>query len=111
MLDDPDRSFASSLFVKLEVLPKAVYNCCPDEVALYRAFFEKVTQWAQPDEQLIESALAEGEACGLGPMDALHVAAAVSVGASELVTTERPEKPIHRARAVAVRSIHPATGP
>lgn len=26
ILDDPNRAFVSSIFVKLEVLPKAVYN-------------------------------------------------------------------------------------
>jgi hypothetical protein len=26
VLDDPDRSFTSSIFIKREVLPKAIYN-------------------------------------------------------------------------------------
>jgi len=32
ILDDPSREFASSPFIKLEVLPKAVYNRKKDEV-------------------------------------------------------------------------------
>ena len=43
-------------------------------------------------------------------MDALHVAAAASVGAAELVTTEKPSRSIHRARAVKVVTIYPANG-
>jgi hypothetical protein len=30
-LDDPNREFASSIFVQLEVLPKAIYNQQPQE--------------------------------------------------------------------------------
>jgi hypothetical protein len=40
-------------------------------------------------------------------MDALHAAAAASVGAAELVTAEKPSRSIHRPRAVRVVTIHP----
>jgi len=39
VLDDPDRLFASSDFVRLEVLPKAVFNRRADEAEFYTAFF------------------------------------------------------------------------
>jgi hypothetical protein len=38
-------------------------------------------------------------------LDALHVAAVVSVNAEEWVTTEKINKPIHRATAIKVVSI------
>jgi hypothetical protein len=41
----------------------------------------------------------------LTAMDALHVAAAKAVGAIELVTTEKPTKPMFRCEGVSVRSI------
>jgi len=41
-------------------------------------------------------------------IDALHLAAAISVGAEELITTEKPNKPIHRATGITVVSIRPA---
>ena len=49
-------------------------------------------------------AIAEEEArkYGLGALDALHVAAAHLLGADELVTTEGPQKPLHRSRLVHV---------
>ena len=52
---------------------------------------------------------ADREAClfGLSAMDALHVAAAVSVGAEELVTTEGPDRPIHRTGSVKIVSVKP----
>jgi hypothetical protein len=39
-------------------------------------------------------------------MDALHVAAAVLAGATELITTEKPDKSIHRTRSIQVISIY-----
>ncbi len=39
VLDDPDRAFASSVFVRLEVLPKALYNNSRVEAEFYEAFF------------------------------------------------------------------------
>jgi predicted nucleic acid-binding protein len=105
ILDDPDREFASSIFVKLEVLPKAVYHKNEAEVAFYRTFFEAVLHWADALDTVSQEAFREACYYGLAAMDALHVAAAASVEASELVTTERPDKPIHRARSVPIRSI------
>lgn len=43
ILDDPNRTFVSSVFVKLEVLPKAVYNRFKEEAGFYESFFENCT--------------------------------------------------------------------
>jgi hypothetical protein len=45
ILEDCDREFVSSLFLKLEVLPKAIYNQQVDEVAFYEDFFATVASW------------------------------------------------------------------
>jgi hypothetical protein len=42
---------------------------------------------------------------GLAALDALHLAAAVSTGAEEFITTEKPGKPLYRATDIRVRSI------
>lgn len=39
-------------------------------------------------------------------MDALHIAAAVSVRANEFFTNERPEKSIHRTKSIKIISIY-----
>jgi hypothetical protein len=39
ILDDPNREFASSIFLKLEVLPKAVYYKNEAEAEFYDTFF------------------------------------------------------------------------
>lgn len=105
ILDDPEREFASSEFVKLEVLPKAIYYRRQAEVEFYETFFQAVSHWANPLEAIVQKAYQEACLSGLAAVDALHVAAAVLVGATELVTIEKPEKPIHRTAAMKVVSL------
>lgn len=38
ILEDENREFASSIFLKLEVLPKAIYNQQSSEVKFYETF-------------------------------------------------------------------------
>ena len=46
VLEDSNRQFASSEFVKLEVIPKAVYYKQTEEVKFYEEFFSAVSYWA-----------------------------------------------------------------
>jgi predicted nucleic acid-binding protein len=105
VLDDAAREFAASDFLRLEVLPKAVYNQRQAEVALYERFFEGVRQWAVVSQALLESAQAVATLHGLAAMDALHIAAAEALGVAELVTSEKKEKPLFRVTSVAIRSL------
>jgi predicted nucleic acid-binding protein len=105
ILDDPTREFASSVFVRLEVLPKAIYHRNAEEAEFYQAFFDAVTHWADGLEQIIRTAEREASNLGLAVMDALHLAAALAVGAEEIVTTEDLNKPIHRATTLKVISL------
>lgn len=105
-MDDPERTFAASEFLRLEVLPKARFHQNKDETDFYDEFFESVERWASPDRDLIGVALRVATNAGLAALDALHVAAALAVGADELITTERPGKPIHRVREISIRTIH-----
>ena len=43
ILDDPDREFVSSIFVKLEVLPKAIYNGFKEEATFYQSFSRRMS--------------------------------------------------------------------
>jgi len=106
ILVDPDREFVSSIFVKLEVLPKPIYLQRQIEVEFYEAFFAAVTVWADSIEEIAAAAYQEACNLGLAALDALHLAAAHTVGATEFVTTERLDKPIHRAKSIGVISIH-----
>lgn len=105
ILEDLTLEFASSIFLKLEVLPKAIYNNQTSEARFYEEYFDAVSYWATDIDQIIQSAYREVSELGLGAMDALHVAAAVSVGAVEFITNEKPEKSIHRTKSIQVISI------
>lgn len=95
ILGDPDREFAASEFLRLEVLPIATYFRKQRELKFYEKFFAGVTHWAD-DAALIAPALALASQHGLGAIDALHICAADQFGA-EFVSAEKPTKPIYRA--------------
>ncbi len=105
ILGDYEREFASSEFVKLEVLPKAIYNKQTEEAKFYEEFFSDVKYWANDLAQIVQDADQISSQYGLAAMDALHVAAALSVGAEELVTTEKRTKPMHRVTSINVVSL------
>jgi predicted nucleic acid-binding protein len=87
ILDDPERIFLTSEFVRLEILPKAVYFHHQDELDFYETFFASAAQTVPLSEALMNQAHLEARRAGLGALDALHVAAARVSGADELVTT------------------------
>ncbi len=105
ILDDQNRIFASSEFARLEVLPKAVYHQQTYEVQFYEAFFDSVQYWANDLEKLVQAGYRIASQYGLSAVDALHVAAALLIGAEELVTTERRTKPMYRVPDIKITSI------
>ncbi|MEO6726157.1 MAG: nucleic acid-binding protein [Blastocatellia bacterium] len=105
VLSDPQRDFASSRFVWLEVMPKAIWVKNQAEQSLYEAFFNSVSRWPSDYDAVIALAETEAAAEGLGGMDALHIAAATLMEVDELVTIEKPEKSIHRTQSIKVVSI------
>ena len=99
---DPDRLFVSSVFVRLEVLPKAVYHKQSRQVAWLELFFRSLAGWVDASPELTAQADGIARQHGLSALDALHVAASIALGADELITTERLAKPLHRATGVRV---------
>ena len=100
-----DRQFVSSIFLRLELLPKPTYFKNSSEVEFYEAVFDSVVEWADATDLIVDEAYKEACRFGLAALDALHVAAAASVGADEFVTTESSTKPIHRTKFVRVVSL------
>ena len=90
-----DREYASSKFIELEILPKALYHHQTNEVEFYQTFFSAVTYWAEDLEKIIDNSFKIASKYGLAAMDALHIAAAISVEAEEFITTEKPTKPMY----------------
>ncbi|HEX3723335.1 MAG TPA: PIN domain-containing protein [Nitrolancea sp.] len=108
ILDDPNRLFVSSDFVRLELMPKPVFNRRTEEVAFYIDFFDATGDWVDSSAELIDQAYDYGCRFGLSAFDSLHIAAASLAGADEFVTTERIHSPLLRvpASVVLVRTIH-----
>lgn len=106
ILGDTDREFASSIFLKMEVLPKAIYNKQSEEVQFYQEYFASVTYWAMDINQIILNAYLEASQYGLGAMDALHIASAISLNVAEFITSEKPNKSIHRTCNINIISLH-----
>lgn len=104
-LADSSREFASSKFIKMEVIPKAIYNRKTAEAEFYQSFFGAVTYWANDIEKVIQEAYQIADQYGLAAMEALHIAAALSVGAEEFVTTEKKTKPMFRVSSIKIISI------
>ena len=105
LLENREREFVASDFVRLEILPKAIYQRRAAEVAFYQRDFARVVAWADPGEALVSLAEREAARSGLSALDALHIAAALMLAANEFVTTEGIRKPIHRTTGVRVVAI------
>lgn len=105
VLDDPERRFVTSDYIRMEVLPKALYYRQNTEVLLYEQFFSRAVQIVPPSPSLLQTAYTEASTFGLSALDALHVAAAKFCGAEEFITTERPTSPLFRVTGVVVKTI------
>lgn len=101
----PHRAFVSSLFVKLEVLPKAQYFKNKTELEFYDKYFEGVSEWVEDGELIGTKALEVGRQFGLAALDALHIAAALLSNANEFITAERPTSPFSRVTGIKIVSI------
>jgi predicted nucleic acid-binding protein len=100
LLDDPDRTFAASSYLKLEVIPQAAFHKRAEEVAFFERFFQGVSVWAD-ENGLVDAALGEASTYGLHALDALHIVAAARTDA-EFITVESPRKPMHRTKSIKV---------
>jgi len=59
ILADVEREFASSIFVRLEVSPKAVFYDNSREIEFYDTFFSSVDHWCVFTHDLLWKALGE----------------------------------------------------
>ena len=106
IVKERERVFVSSLFIRLEVLPKAVFHRQEGEALFYRSYFDQVSVWVNPDQELVKEANDVATRFGLAAMDALHVTSAMMAGVDELVTTEKPTRPIYRVPGLSVKTIY-----
>ena len=101
VLEDPDRVFLCSPFVHLETTPKALFNKRSAEHRFYQMYFRRAAM-TNDLKLILGHGFREAARAGVGPMDALHLAAAHLLKADEFITTEKPNKSIHRSSLVKV---------
>jgi len=106
VLDDPDRALMVSDYLRLEVFPKPTFHKRHEEIEFMRAVFAHAAEIVPTSDELTERAVELASRYDMTPIDALHVGAAVVAGADELVTMEKPTKPMCRVSEVKVVSIH-----
>jgi predicted nucleic acid-binding protein len=106
VLDDPNRRFVVSDYLRLEVLPKPTFYKRQEEVEFMQAVFKKAEENLSTSPELTGHALEIASKYDMTPMDALHVGAAAIAGVEELVTMEKPTKPMCRVTEVRVISLH-----
>ena len=106
LLDDPSRQFATSQLVKLELLPKPIFEKRPIERAFYEDHFEQALASQPLDQRLGNDAQNLAQKYGLAAVDALHISAALRSGAEEFYTSEKPGKPMFRVKELKVISLH-----
>jgi len=101
ILRDSNRVFLTTPFLALEIVPKAAFHRQKLELSFYERYMASATAY-RGLHQIERVARAEAARCGLAAMDALHVAAAFLLKADELITTEKPGKPMYRTSLVKV---------
>ena len=105
IIDDPNREFIVSDYLKLEVIPKPTFHRFHEEIEFMQTFIDSASLQVSPKPSI--TALAITLACqyDLPPLDALHAGTAVESKADELVTLEKPEKPLCQVREIKVVSL------
>ena len=105
IVSDGGRDYVASMYVKMETQAKAEFFNNRDEATFYQTYFDNVAFWVEATAKLADEAYEVARIFGLRALDALHVAAALSVGADEFVTAERATSPLSRVRGVQIVSI------
>ncbi len=105
LLDDGGRHFLTSALARLELLPKPAFEKRHDEGLFYTTHFKRCRAVEPLSAQLGRDAEDLAKEHGLAAVDALHMAAALRMGAAEFYTSEKPSKPLFRVPGIRVISI------
>ncbi len=106
LLKDPRREFIANDLLELEVLPKPTYNKQRGSVQFCQDFFARCVRRIETDGALVKMAFDEACRLGLSAADAIHLATAHAAGAQELISLEKPTKPMYKSKLVKVIYLH-----
>lgn len=105
VLDDPNREFVASDFLKLELLPKPTRNKQEESIAFYNDYLGTVVKMSATLPETTERAFELACQYGLGAVDAIHFQTAIEANVSEFVTTEKQTKPYFQINHPSVSAI------
>jgi predicted nucleic acid-binding protein len=106
VLDDPERRFVVSDYLRLEVLPKPTFLGRAEEVEFMQAVLEAAAEDIPSSQAITGSAVKLASQYNMTPIDALHVGTALTAAVDELVTMEKATTPMCRVQEVKVFSLH-----
>jgi len=106
ILDDPERKFIVSDYLRLEVLPKPTFHKRQEEIDFMQAIFKSASENVLTSPQITGQAVTLASQYDMQPVDALHISTAITAKVDELITMEKPTKPICRVTEIQVTSIH-----
>ena len=104
-LDDPQRVFIASDFVRIETEPIARYHHQTAEADFYAEYLRSVLAYVPTTPDLMARGIEYVAQFGVLGIDALHLAAAEIGGAEEFITTEGPPRPFFRVSAAPFRIV------
>jgi predicted nucleic acid-binding protein len=105
LLDDDNRTFIVSDFLRLEVVPKPTFHRYSDELAFMNEFLACARENIPASPHITSRAIEVASQYDTAPMDSLHIATAAVAQADELVTLEKPASPICQVREIKVVSL------
>jgi len=105
ILDDPDRDFIVTDYLKLEIIPQPTFHRRNEELYFMQTFLSSASLYLKPTSLVTDQAVTLACKYSLGAMDALHAGAALVSKADSLVTLEKPEKPLCQVKEIRVVSL------
>jgi predicted nucleic acid-binding protein len=102
VINDPNRAFVFSDYVRLETICKPTFQRRRESLDIYEEFFRAAVLTPNTDE-LVRRAIELGCKHDIAPLDALHVSASISAKSGEFVTGEASTKPLFRAVGLGVK--------
>lgn len=105
ILDDPDREFIVSDYLKLEVIPKPTFFKNNDEIQFMQTFIDNASWQVNATPSITTQAIALACRYGLSAMDALHAETAIEAKADVFFTIEKSTRPLSRIQEIKVVSL------
>lgn len=105
IIEDPDREFIVSDYLKLEVIPKPTFHGFHEEVEFMQTFIDSASLQVRATPLITTQAISLACRYGLSAMDALHAETAIEANADVFFTLEKPTRPLSRIIEIRVVSL------